>query len=140
MRLTMLLDSYNRDALAPEVRSLTSSRTTAPTVHGPQPGADSAPVATATPSSSGGSNAEFDRLLDGLLPCRVEDPELWFAERTADVDRAKALCQQCPLLAGCLQGALDRSEPWGVWGGEVFVDGQIVAVKRGRGRPRKVQL
>ncbi|OZB46955.1 MAG: transcription factor WhiB, partial [Cellulomonas sp. 14-74-6] len=29
------------------------------------------------------------------------------------------------------------AEPWGVWGGEVFVAGQVVAVKRGRGRPRK---
>ena len=32
-----------------------------------------------------------------------------------------------------------RREPWGVWGGEVFVEGRVVAVKRGRGRPRKVQ-
>ena len=53
------------------------------------------------------------------------------------VEQAKALCRTCPLLEGCLAGAVERQEPWGVWGGEVFVGGQVVAVKRGRGRPRK---
>lgn len=83
--------------------------------------------------------AEFDALLAAVVPCRTEDPELWFAEHTADVERAKDLCRACPLVAGCLAGALERREPWGVWGGEVFVDGRAVAVKRGRGRPRKVR-
>ncbi|WP_402464113.1 WhiB family transcriptional regulator [Isoptericola aurantiacus] len=81
--------------------------------------------------------AEIDRQLTELLPCRTHDPELWFAEHTTQVEQAKALCRSCPLQAGCLAGALDRSEPWGVWGGEVFVDGVVVARKRGRGRPRK---
>ena len=80
---------------------------------------------------------QFDRMVAGLIPCRVLDPELWFAEQTAQVERAKALCRECPVRAGCLQGAIDRSEPWGVWGGEVFVAGEVVATKRGRGRPRK---
>lgn len=73
-----------------------------------------------------------------FLPCRREDAELWFAERSGDIERAKTLCRTCPLQSPCLEGALDRGEPWGVWGGEVLVDGQIVANKRGRGRPRKV--
>jgi WhiB family redox-sensing transcriptional regulator len=90
------------------------------------------PAATATVA-----DAQFDALVAGLIPCRSNDPELWFAERTAEVERAKALCRTCPLLAGCLAGAVERQEPWGVWGGEVFVGGQVVAVKRGRGRPRK---
>jgi len=81
--------------------------------------------------------AALDRQFAELLPCRTHDPELWFAEHTSEVERAKALCRECPLQAGCLAGALDRSEPWGVWGGEVFVDGAVVARKRGRGRPRK---
>jgi len=79
----------------------------------------------------------LDQLVAELIPCRSNDPELWFAERTAEVERAKALCRTCPLLDGCLAGAIERAEPWGVWGGEVFVAGQVVAVKRGRGRPRK---
>jgi WhiB family redox-sensing transcriptional regulator len=80
---------------------------------------------------------EFNRIMDSLLPCRTNDPELWFAEHSADVERAKTLCRECPLIDGCLAGALERREPWGVWGGEVFVDGAVVARKRGRGRPRK---
>lgn len=40
-------------------------------------------------------------------------------------------------MSECLQSALDRQEPWGVWGGQSLVDGRIVARKRGRGRPRK---
>lgn len=75
-----------------------------------------------------------------LLPCRREDPELWFAERSADVERAKELCRTCPLQLTCLQGALEREEPWGVWGGEILLHGEILATKRGRGRPRKVTL
>lgn len=84
-----------------------------------------------------GQNDEFDRLIADLIPCRSNDPELWFAEHTAQVEQAKALCRACPLRDGCLAGALEREEPWGVWGGEVFVAGQVVPTKRGRGRPRK---
>ena len=70
------------------------------------------------------------------LPCRTE-PELFFAELPADVELAKALCLDCPIRKACLAGALERGEPWGVWGGELFVRGEIVARKRPRGRPRK---
>ncbi|CAA9388258.1 MAG: Transcriptional regulator, WhiB family [uncultured Propionibacteriaceae bacterium] len=71
------------------------------------------------------------------LPCRRVDPEVFFAESPADVESAKALCQDCPVRAACLAGALERREPWGVWGGELFVQGVVVARKRPRGRPRK---
>jgi len=71
------------------------------------------------------------------IPCRDRDAELWFAERPEDVELAKALCGLCPARTQCLAGALDRQEPWGVWGGQLFVQGAIVARKRPRGRPRK---
>jgi len=71
------------------------------------------------------------------LPCRRVDPEVFFAESPADVESAKALCRDCPVQAACLAGAQERREPWGVWGGELFVQGAIVAQKRPRGRPRK---
>ncbi len=76
-------------------------------------------------------------VLEARLPCRREDPELWFAERPADVESAKALCRGCPARATCLAGALERREPWGVWGGELFLSGVVVPRKRPRGRPRK---
>ncbi|WP_307864928.1 WhiB family transcriptional regulator [Myceligenerans salitolerans] len=91
----------------------------------------------ASAATSGSDAREFNRIMDSLLPCRTNDPELWFAEHSAEVERAKTLCRECPLIDGCLAGALERREPWGVWGGEVFVDGTVVARKRGRGRPRK---
>lgn len=71
------------------------------------------------------------------LPCRVNDPELWFAESPADVEFAKVLCQDCPVRQLCLIGALDRREPWGVWGGQLFLQGTVIPRKRPRGRPRK---
>lgn len=71
------------------------------------------------------------------IPCRNHDPELWFAEQPAVLQVAQQLCSTCPLRAQCLAGALERAEPWGVWGGSIFADGVIVATKRGRGRPRK---
>lgn len=71
------------------------------------------------------------------LPCRVNDPELFFAESPADVELAKSLCRTCPVRAECLAGALERREPWGVWGGELLVSGVVVARKRPRGRPPK---
>ncbi len=71
------------------------------------------------------------------IPCRANDPELFFAERPEDVERAKALCTGCPVRPACMAGALERREPWGVWGGELFVQGVVVARKRPRGRPRK---
>jgi len=70
------------------------------------------------------------------LPC-TEDPELFFAEAPADVEAAKALCQGCKIRAACLEGALERREPWGVWGGELLLRGTVVPRKRPRGRPRK---
>ena len=79
-----------------------------------------------------------DLELDGaLLPCRTNDPELFFAESPSDVERAKALCGSCPLRQSCLTGALERREPWGVWGGELLCQGAVLPRKRPRGRPRK---
>lgn len=94
------------------------------------------PVADETVTSTA-DQLLADQLLAELLPCRAYDPELWFAEHTADVERAKALCQACPAVEPCLAGALERAEPWGVWGGQVFIGGVVAPTKRGRGRPPK---
>ncbi len=107
---------------------------------GPWPPPTDPPAATATTTGDPlrADDGDFDLVISSLIPCRRNDAELWFAEREAEVEQAKALCQDCPIRPGCLAGALERREPWGVWGGEVFVDGVVVARKRGRGRPRKV--
>lgn len=71
------------------------------------------------------------------LPCHREDPELFFAESPSDVELAKALCGTCPIREACLDGALARREPWGVWGGQLLLQGVVIPRKRPRGRPRK---
>ncbi len=71
------------------------------------------------------------------LPCRAFESDLFFAESPEDVEYAKSLCRNCPIVDACLAGALARSEPWGVWGGELFVQGVVAPRKRPRGRPRK---
>jgi WhiB family transcriptional regulator, redox-sensing transcriptional regulator len=86
--------------------------------------------------------AAFDEVerLGAELPCRSFEPELFFAESPADVEYAKSLCLDCPVRTACLAGALERREPWGVWGGELFVQGVVVPRKRPRGRPRKTDV
>src|ERR1700722_19740766 len=70
------------------------------------------------------------------LPC-TENPELFFAESPQDVEQAKAMCRGGRARLSCLAGALERGEPWGVWGGELLMRGAIVPCKLPRGRPRK---
>lgn len=74
------------------------------------------------------------------LPCRTYDPDLWFADTPAELEQAKALCVGCPVREECLAGALARHEPWGVWGGEIFERGAVIARKRPRGRPSKADI
>ena len=62
---------------------------------------------------------------------------LFFSDNVIDIARAKAMCGLCPLRADCLAGALEREEPWGVWGGELLSGGRVIANKRPCGRPPK---
>ena len=65
---------------------------------------------------------------------------LFFSEELQDIARAKLICAKCPVIADCLEGALERREPWGVWGGQLFIHGVVVPRKRPRGRPRKNEV
>jgi WhiB family redox-sensing transcriptional regulator len=62
---------------------------------------------------------------------------LFFSDHVLDIARAKAICARCALREQCLGDALEREEPWGVWGGELLSMGRIVANKRPGGRPPK---
>lgn len=72
--------------------------------------------------------------------CREDgaDVAAFFSQLPRDIARAKRVCAVCPVMTPCLAGALERAEPWGVWGGQLFDHGRIVATKRPRGRPRNV--
>ena len=100
-----------------------------------------ASVDTTSPGSAG--NASFNvidpawrskaRCADGngtLTP-------LFFSEDLFDIARAKAVCSNCSVTQACLAEALEAQEPWGVWGGQLLVNGRILAAKRRRGRPPK---
>ncbi len=90
-----------------------------------------------SPAGVAGSLDPLDRRAPVDLPCRVHGPDLWFADAPRELERAKVLCGYCPAKSGCLAGAIERREPAGVWGGQIFHHGQILAYKRPRGRPRK---
>jgi hypothetical protein len=62
---------------------------------------------------------------------------LFFSDHVLDIARAKAICARCGLREQCLADALEREEPWGVWGGQLLSGGRIVAHKRPGGRPPK---
>ena len=79
------------------------------------------------------------------LPCHAEnlilnklDADIFFDEDEAGVAMAKSLCGGCPMKAQCLEGALSRQEPCGVWGGELFSEGEVIERKRKAGRPRLI--
>lgn len=54
--------------------------------------------------------------------CRQVDPDLFYpeGERGATaflIEEAKGYCRTCPVMHECLEDALERGEPHGVWGG-----------------------
>jgi WhiB family redox-sensing transcriptional regulator len=89
---------------------------------------ESEPVEVEAPAAS-----TFARCADGTGTLT----HLFFSDDEFYIARAKAICGKCGLAPTCLAGALDRAESFGVWGGELVVDGVVVKVKRGRGRPPK---
>ena len=77
----------------------------------PQPERSPAAVSTALPRCADGNGT--------LTP-------LFFSDDIIDIARAKAICGKCALAASCLREAQEREEPWGVWGGELLLNGRIV--------------
>ena len=104
---------------------------------------DSAPRAPDSPRPPGGADAEDPDSVEARRPvARCADGNgtltgLFFSDHVVDIARAKAMCGLCPLAESCLAGALEREEPWGVWGGELISGGRIIANKRPCGRPPK---
>jgi WhiB family redox-sensing transcriptional regulator len=81
-----------------------------------------------------------DQTWEDAAACRdvTDAGEVFFSEDLGDIAAAKQVCADCPVLAPCLEGALQRREPWGVWGGQLFMNGKMLTIKRRRGRPPKV--
>lgn len=91
------------------------------------------PAAAESVAEDGPTLSSYARCADGNGTLT----HLFFSDDEFDIARAKAICGKCGLAPACLSDALDRAEPYGVWGGELLVEGVVVAIKRGRGRPPK---
>ena len=84
--------------------------------------------------------ATFDTIRWTEAKCATGDARLlhlFFSEDEHEIEEAKAICRTCPIQRSCFEGAIERSEPWGVWGGQLFHRGQAVPRKPRRGRPPK---
>ena len=68
---------------------------------------------------------------DGLLI------HLFFSNDDGEIARSKAICASCGMQKTCLDGAIERAEPDGIWGGQIVHNGAAVARRPRRGRPRK---
>ena len=76
----------------------------------------------------------------GVARCadgRASFTHLFFSDDELDLARARAICAPCDRRDACLAAAVERGEAYGVWGGQLVVDGVVVGTKRGRGRPPK---
>lgn len=74
--------------------------------------------------------------------CATGDARLlhmFFSEEQEEIEQAKAICAGCPLQVPCLEGAIERREPWGVWGGKLMHRGRALEARPRRGRPPKVR-
>ena len=49
--------------------------------------------------------------------CRSYAPAVFFPSDGVGVDRARAICKDCPVTATCLEYALENRIEHGVWGG-----------------------
>ncbi len=94
---------------------------------------------TAPIRAGGGQAGENTKVWRTQAACREVDnaADLFFSEELHEIAAAKRICAECPVIASCLEGAIGRREPWGVWGGQIFLNGRILAKKRRRGRPPK---
>ena len=80
-----------------------------------------------------------DRGLDwrDRAECTKYDPELFFptgnkGPALMQIEEAKAVCRECPVIDTCLKWALDTGQDFGVWGG--LSEDERKAVKRREAR------
>ncbi|MFJ5142743.1 WhiB family transcriptional regulator [Streptomyces sp. NPDC088707] len=71
----------------------------------------------------------------------VDDPDLFFPNGNTgpallQINEAKKICATCPVIADCLQGALERGEQSGIWGG--LSEDERRALRRRKSRARSV--
>lgn len=63
--------------------------------------------------------------------------DLFFDERPEAITKSKSLCAGCELVKECLNGALERAEAYGVWGGTDYQERQAIAASLGYPIPKR---
>lgn len=53
------------------------------------------------------------------LPCKVNDPELWY---DGDTSAGRALCKKCPARPECLLWAIEYEPKYGIFGGRTAAE------------------
>jgi WhiB family redox-sensing transcriptional regulator len=66
------------------------------------------------------ANADYTWRRDAI--CRDTDPNLFFPVGTTgfalmQIDRARQVCDECPVRVDCLDYALETNQDSGIWGG-----------------------
>ncbi|HWC78466.1 MAG TPA: WhiB family transcriptional regulator [Pseudonocardiaceae bacterium] len=78
--------------------------------------------------------------------CRTMDTAVFFHPerergdaRTSRENRAKAVCQRCPVLAQCRAHALSVREPYGIWGGLTAHEREVELARRAKNTKKTKQ-
>lgn len=74
--------------------------------------------------------APIIRWLDGSQLCAQADPEMWFADDLATMEKAIAICHHCPLMEPCLEYGIEH-QVQGIWGGTVEAARKGIRRQRG---------
>ena len=74
---------------------------------------------------------------EGAACAGIDDPEIFFSDKQADINRAMQTCWGCPIQDTCRDRAVEHQEMEGIWGGYTTRERiQILHMKpwrRGRG-------
>lgn len=66
--------------------------------------------------------------------CAQTDPELFFPEKgeISKANQAKRLCESCDVRDACREYAIERGEPFGIWGGTTVDERRRIRTERRR--------
>lgn len=78
---------------------------------------------------------DYEQLAPGVRRHKVITPAFnaWHDAKKGSVEEqvARIICSACPIRLQCATGALERGEPWGIWGGLDRADRKAVAKQFG---------
>jgi WhiB family redox-sensing transcriptional regulator len=64
--------------------------------------------------------------------CNQTDPDGFYPDMGGSTRGAKRVCAGCVVRVDCLEDALERREPFGVWGGKSTKERDKIAAERRR--------